>query len=815
MSDNKSKGFGNDDSFDLAFVNEFYLNSQIGFYRTTPEGKILEANPAAVRLLEFNSLEELQKRNLEKEVILHQYSREKFKELISDYGKVTGLESVWLTKHGNKIYVRENARGVYDDKGNVVYYDGSIEDITALKEAEENLKAKTGQLQTFFDIVPDYLLIMNTDLTIIKVSRSWEKLLGYKISQIEGKNIIDFIHPDDRKPTKSVIAELIKRKTHNNSVNRYITKQGSYRYMEWFSQFHQGIVYAVARDVTDKVKEQRILGQIISSSEKFMVLSGKDIDYDILAWRMLKMTGAVAVGFNLKHINMDGLQTVALAGDEHSIAKAEAFLGHKITGHTWKQDMLKDKKISHSMTTCFTALSSLTRGTIAFPAVAALEKEFNLGHVYIIKIMDDSYVYGDFTILMPLRKKLEFQHLIEVYARQVGLLLRRANVEKVLNQKEEELLQASKMDAVGRFAGGIAHDFNNMLQSIMGYTEMAINISGDDRKRLKKYLQEIIHICKESNNMTKQLLAFAKKQSVVPIILNINDSLTEAQKMINQIVGSRITLDWNSGDAEKRIKIDPTQLKQVLVNLVINACDAVKDRAEPHISVTTGSVIIDDDFVEKHPESSPGNYHTMKVEDNGCGMNKETIKKVFEPFYTSKPEGEGTGLGLATVYGIVKQNDGFITVDSIVNRGSSFTVFLPSLDEDIKEEYEERAVFYKKRETILLVDDDENLIDLIREMILLTGRDVITATDPKEAIEIHKENKESIDLLVTDIAMPEINGQELWLILKKDDPGLRCLFISGYSPKVLKQQDIMTEKYEFLQKPFTISELENKLNNMK
>ncbi len=1108
MVKNRATGTPSNESMDLGFVKDIYLKSQIGFYRTTPDGKVIDANPAMVKLLGYESLSELKQRNLEHEGFLTTYSRKDFKDAIAVNGEMIGYEDVWINQKGKRLYVRENAKAIYNDDGDVLYYDGSIEDITEkknaqlkekhasdlfnalrkinklivseknaegllnktcqllsenfgytncwimtvdendqlidvyssfaksnvlrellmksrypkclrdirrskediivykdsdncreclalddskdqsgliltgklhfggnifgyiivslpvelaysekereffaelttdisfalhkihlkkkmeisetnyrlfietaneaiiavdkngvitfvndkvldmlgyerhellgklsrkfihkedlnlhqsslrklsmgqksvyekrlvhkdgsivwtvhssspvydesdnfsgafamvaditpLKKAEASLKAKTKQLQTFFSIVPDYLLIMDTEFTIIKVSNSWQNLLGYPVSQIEGKKILEFIHPEDKNPTKEIISELIKHKTHNHSVNRYKTKSGYYRYMEWFSQVYEGVIYAIARDVTDKVKEQKIMDQIITSSQDFLLLSGKDIDYDVLTRRMLNMTGAVAVGFNLHDRDTGDFQTVAIAGVGDSVTKAEAIFGRRIVGHVWQEDAYRNEKIAGSMTTFFPSLEYLTRDSIGVTAVAALEKMFNLGSVYIIKVMQGKHIYGDFTILMPKSEKIDFQHLIEIYARQVALLLRRANVEHVLSQNEEELQQASKMDAIGRLAGGIAHDFNNMLHAIMGYTEMAIQVTDDHQKRLKKYLHQILKIGEESSEMTKQLLAFAKKQNIVPVILDLTDIVTDTRQLISQIVGKKIELISDSTDRVRKIKIDPTQFKQVLVNLIINARDAVKKRPEGKIKVVTDSIIVDKPFAAKHPDYSVGAFHTLIVEDNGCGMNNEITKNIFEPFYTTKSKNEGTGLGLSTVYGIVKQNKGFITVNSVVNQGSVFTVFFPAVDDDKENGHYDKINDSRKQQTVLLVEDDKHLLDLIKEMITLTGRDVLVADHPQKALNIYKNNQELIDILVTDIAMPEIDGKELWLRLKKSDPNLKCLFISGYTADVLRKESLIMSECEFLQKPFTINELEDKLNQLK
>ena len=372
---------------------------------------------------------------------------------------------------------------------------------------------------------------------------------------------------------------------------------------------------------------------------------------------------------------------------------------------------------------------------------------------------------------------------------------------------EAELQQAQKMETVGRLAGGVAHDFNNMLGVILGNAELALESLGS-ASPLRADLEEIIHAAKRSSEITQQLLAFARKQMVTPRVLDLNQAVDGMLKMLGRLVGENISLHWEPGAPAIIVEIDPSQLHQILANLCVNARDAITDVGV--ITIRTAIARVDAPLpdVQNH-ESAPGLYATLSVSDTGCGMDPETIAHLFEPFYTTKGVGKGTGLGLATVLGIVQQNNGFIRVGSEPWKGTVFTVHLP-LRDDAPEETapEDREALPDGRgETVLIAEDEAAVLRLSRSILEKLGYTVLAASSPKEAWQLAENHAGTISLLLTDVIMPGMNGRDLAKLVRQKYPGVRCLFMSGYTANVIAHHGVLDDDVFFIQKPFSTQEL--------
>ena len=371
---------------------------------------------------------------------------------------------------------------------------------------------------------------------------------------------------------------------------------------------------------------------------------------------------------------------------------------------------------------------------------------------------------------------------------------------------EARLRQAEKMETVGRLAGGVAHDFNNMLQVIITYTDMALSMA-EAGERLHKYLIEIRRAAQRSAEITGQLLAFARKEIISPKIVDINDSVAGARKMIQRLIGESIDVAWMPGHDLWKLKIDPTQLDQILANLAVNARDAIAGVGK--LTIGTQNVALDEAFCAGKPGLAPGEYLLLSVSDDGCGMDEETLSHLFEPFFTTKEAGRGTGLGLATVYGIVKQNNGYISVYSEPGDGSTFKVYLPRAEETASEYAVDLEPEFSKggTETVLVVEDEGAILKLTRESLEQLGYTVLTAGSPEEAIRKSDEHAGAIHLLITDVVMPQMNGRQLSEQLTTSRPRLKCLYMSGYTADVMGHRRILDEGMKFIAKPFSLTVL--------
>jgi len=366
---------------------------------------------------------------------------------------------------------------------------------------------------------------------------------------------------------------------------------------------------------------------------------------------------------------------------------------------------------------------------------------------------------------------------------------------------EEQLRQTQKMEAIGLLAGGVAHDFNNLLTAIQGYTELLMMDLVEDPGAMHS-LQQIESAASSAGALTRQLLAFARKQKIAPEVLDLNVLVENMLKMLRRLIGEHIELKVHLSPMPAHVLADPAQLDQILMNLAINARDAMPGGGQMRIEIACCAV--DQASADAQLGQSVGEYVQLSMTDTGCGMSRDTITRIFEPFFTTKPEGEGTGLGLPTVYGVVKQAGGDIFVESEVDKGSTFRVRLPRVGAPALAEHRavERPSAQEGDAGILLVEDNEPLLKLTAHLLRAAGYRVFEAMHPREAIELFAEHASQIDLLFTDVVMPETSGPQLAEELLARKPGLKTLFMSGYTNHLMLEQGMIEDGAPYIQKPF-------------
>jgi PAS domain S-box-containing protein len=378
---------------------------------------------------------------------------------------------------------------------------------------------------------------------------------------------------------------------------------------------------------------------------------------------------------------------------------------------------------------------------------------------------------------------------------------------------ENQLIQAQKMEAIGTLAGGVAHDFNNMLSIILGNTEMIMEAL-DKANPVVANLQEIQKAAEYSTDLTRQLLAFARKQTIAPKVLDINEAIEGMLKMLRRLIGENIDLAWLPKIGLWPVKVDPSQIDQVLANLCVNARDSIKGVGK--LTIETGNTDFDEEYCRNHVGFKPGDYVMIAVSDNGVGMDKETLDSIFEPFFTTKGIGEGTGLGLSTVYGIVKQNNGFINIYSELGEGTTIKIYLPRYAGKMLQPQlrKQDKADVGGDETILLVEDDNSILRMTTMMLERMGYCVIGTSSPSEAIRICESHPEEIDLLITDVVMPEMSGRDLAQKILYLNPSLKCLFISGYTANVIAHHGVLDDGVHFIHKPFAKQEIAKKVRQV-
>jgi nitrogen-specific signal transduction histidine kinase/ActR/RegA family two-component response regulator len=391
--------------------------------------------------------------------------------------------------------------------------------------------------------------------------------------------------------------------------------------------------------------------------------------------------------------------------------------------------------------------------------------------------------------------------------------LERLYEEEKRKSLELQLLQSQKMESVGRLAGGVAHDFNNMLQVILGNAYLAFDEVSDDSS-VKQSLIDIIESGNRSADLTRKLLTFARKQIVLPQVINLNDVTMVMLKMLKVLIGENINVSRIIGNNLWPVKVDPSQIDQILVNLCVNARDAINDIGI--ITIETKNCTLDNFYFNAHAGLIPGEYVCISVSDNGCGMDKETMEHIFEPFFTTKEFGKGTGLGLATVYGAVKQNNGYIYAYSELGKGTTFTIFFPRyIDVTISaENTTEKKPVPGGNETILLVEDESSILKLANRMLTQIGYNILLASSPGEAIQIANAYADQINLLITDVIMPDMNGYDLSQQLITVFPKMKVLYMSGYTSDVIAERGVLEEGMHFLQKPFSLGDIAVKVREV-
>ncbi len=389
----------------------------------------------------------------------------------------------------------------------------------------------------------------------------------------------------------------------------------------------------------------------------------------------------------------------------------------------------------------------------------------------------------------------------------------RKKVEGEHEKLQSQFYQAQKMESVGRLAGGVAHDYNNMLSVIIGHVELALGKTAPNDP-LQEDLKEILGAAKRSADITRQLLAFARRQTIDPKVIDLNESVEGMLKMLRRLIGEDIDLSWQPGPGRMTVFMDPSQIDQILANLCVNARDSIGGVGK--LIIETGHIHFDDEYCAVHAGFIPGDFIMLAVSDDGCGMDKNTLENIFEPFFTTKGIGEGTGLGLSTVFGIVKQNNGFINVYSERGKGTTFRIYLPPHVEEERgiKAPEASVIPVSHGETVLIVEDEASILNLVQKILESLGYNVLAASTPSEAMALAKEHVGNIHLLITDVVMPEMNGRDLAETLQTHYPALKVLFMSGYTANVIAHRGVLEEEVNFIQKPFSNQDLAMKVRKL-
>ncbi len=687
-------------------------------------------------------------------------------------GKLESYECEVRMRHkdGRWIWVLDRGQVVeWGRDGKPLRMAGTHLDITERKKAENALRESEKALRTIFDNTHDAIFIHAVDGKVLDVNRKMLELYRVTREQALRSSIAeDFSTPDNPLHRledwwhrvlqgESLTFEWMAKRPNDGS--RFDVEVALKR----ITLGNRKVVLANVRDISIRKAAESVLKE---SEEKFRALVEHSIDAIMRFDRHRRLLYA------------------------NPIAERQFRLpAEEISGKTCRELGIPE------------AICPLWE--------EAIDRVFESGQVQRLEIQLPGGRWTDW-MLMPERDETGHACAVVASARDIT---DRKRAEEEREKLEEQLRHSQKMEAVGRLAGGVAHDFNNMLGVILGQTELAMAETAPDRP-LHARLKEIQTAATRSADLARQLLVFARKQTVAPEVLDLNETVEGMLKMLRRLIGEHLDLVWLPGKDVCRVKVDPSQIDQILANLCVNARDAIESSGT--LTIETKNAAFDEAGCAAHEDAAPGEYAVLAVSDDGTGMDEETLANLFEPFFTTKEVGRGSGLGLATVYGIVKQNRGFISVRSRVGRGTTFEIYLPGhRDGRVRPQDRKPAKPTDRgKETILLVEDEPANLELTRIMLEREGYTVLAAPTPTEAIRLAKEHAGRIHLLVTDVVMPGMNGRELAGRLLQSHPAMKSLYMSGYTADIIAHHGVLDEGVNFLQKPFLAGALAAKVREV-
>jgi len=678
----------------------------------------------------------------------------------------------FVTKDGAIRWLRDYAVPVFDERtGRVIKIYGASQDITGAKQLEEELQELANRFNHYLSSSPTitYALRITQDkASPLWVSENIKEITGYSVSEALMENWWrDNIHPEDKERALKESSQIFQKNAISHKY-RFRKKDGSYMWvhdeLKLIRNDKGDPVEAIGTwtDVTEKkLAEERLNEQmlllssimetspagVVITDEKGTIIYANKTFCSLMGHEYKDVSGASCEELQCRFINLSG---EPLPLDEIPVKKA-----------------LKDRK-TIEFVQFIVERPDGKKAIFSANAAPVIDNKGNLkGAVCIILDITE-------------HKRLE-----------------------------EQYLQAQKLEAVGRLAGGVAHDFNNLLSAIIGFAEIALmQMKKDDP--LRDYIKTIYEAGEKAKTLIQQLLIFSRRQIQRPEVLNLNDVITELQKMLTRIIGEDITLNILKDDNLDSIKADRAQIEQVIMNLVVNARDAMPEGGR--LTIETRNIEVTDKYSERYIDLSPGRYVMLSVADTGTGMSEEVKARIFEPFFTTKGPVKGTGLGLATVYGIVKQHNGHIHFYSEVGKGTTFKIYLPSVEERAEKRIPVTEMEIKGgTETIVIVEDSEDVREFATLALREKGYNVKTFSSPLKTLEYIEKADEEIHLLLTDLVMPEMSGRELAERVKMSRKDIRIIFMSGYTDDSVIAQEISSGASNFLSKPFTYIELLKKV----
>jgi PAS domain S-box-containing protein len=786
----------------------------VAVYRTGNNGKdfiFVDFNKSAERM------ENIRKEDLIGKSVLKVFPG------VKDFGLFDVFQRVWKTgkpeSHPITQYKDERILGWRE---NFVYKLPSGEivsvysDETKRKQAEEALREAESMYRLHFENVSDVIYSIDRELKIVSISPSVEHLLGYKPEELIGRPFqeLNLLAPEYLEQAASDTMRVLRGERISSAEYQFIARDGTKKWggvsgAPLIRDGQVGAVISVARDITERKRTEEALRQSEYQlsirnriNEIFLTISGEEMYGEILKIVLEIMESKYGI---FGYINED-----------------DAWVCPSMTRDIWDECRIPDKAIIFAKDQWggIWGRAMNEKKTLYSNKVLTVPE----GHIPITRALDVPIIYQGALIgnLLVGNKETNYGEkdiqVLENIADKIAPVLHSTlQIEKQGREKkqlEAQLAQSQKMEAIGTLAGGVAHDFNNILTAIIGNAELILMDLGKEHP-LREEIKEIKKAGERAASLTRQLLAFSRKQVMKPEVLDLNEVITETEKMLKRLIGEDVELSMVLEPEPWKVHADRGQVEQVIMNLTVNARDAMPQGGR--LTVETANIDLEEDYFRKHGiEEQPGSYVMLSVSDTGIGMDKETQSHIFEPFFTSKGIGKGTGLGLSTVYGVVKQNNGFIWVYSEPGQGCTFKIYLPRVKGDVKGEKKERTPIIKLdgSETVLIVEDDDSLRKLAQKSLQPHGYRVLVAENGEDALRISKEHEGPIDLLITDVVMPKMGGKEVAERLQPLYPRMKAIYMSGYTDGTIVNHGVLAPGLNFLEKPFSPKGLARKVRKV-
>jgi PAS domain S-box-containing protein len=738
------------------------------FYRTDTEGLLLVVSPSVEKLLGYAPAEVIG-RSIG-DVYVNPEERTQLISALREHGEIAGYEARLRAKDGSEVWVSTHAQWYRDKQGAILGVQGLSRDITERKRAALEVRRESDRAQRYLDMVETMIVALDSEGRITSINRKSCELLGWREEELLGQSWfakclpapvgMEGVYPYFR---RLMAGEVEPEEYFENPV---LTRSGELREISWHG--------TLLRD-----EEGRITG-ILSSGEDITERKRAEAE-----------RGRLAVA-------------IEQAGEAVIVTNAEGTIQYvnpvfeAVTGYSRAEAIGQNPRL-------------LKSGEQGEEFYREMWQTITSGRVWKGRIVNrgkNGLLITEEATISPVRDGSGRIVNFVAVKRDVTEFLRAAEEKARL---EDQLRQAQKVEAIGQLAGGVAHDFNNLTAIVLGYGEMLMDQlrPGDPARNSA---EQIVAAGRRAAALTRQLLAFSRRQTLQPEVLDLNAVIQNLEKMLGRLIGENISLVFNLAAHLGRVTADPGQIEQVVTNLAVNARDAMP--LGGRLTVETDNVELDGLYSLDHENVVPGRYVMLALTDTGSGFDKATMARIFEPFYTTKEKGKGTGLGLATVYGVVKQSSGYIYAYSEPGLGAAFKIYLPRTEAEPQPAAAEVEALRGAGERILVVEDEKALRELCASALTGLGYRVSVAAHGAEALLLVREKRFEPDLVVTDVIMPGISGAELSDQLRRDRPGLPVLYMSGYTDQALAPHGILAPGTPYIQKPFSMKTLAAKVQEM-